>query len=241
MNVRVVGIVMVCAAAALTAPLRSEAGALSWRPVGAETGEWLSSRSGAETMMRRQPAPVNPRTTPTLRRQRRSTISLGGQIGYGMVRGSSELNDHYDRGIGYGFRFRYMLGPRAALGFSFENQHYNPRKGLAPSTDPFAAKDSNAVVTTVATEAVVFFHRERDTTPYLLGGLGFASPNVIYETKESRRVDEGPFLVVGAGFERFVRPRVSLDFTARGYAEVGNSELSLFTQLVAGIHLYPGD
>jgi len=97
------------------------------------------------------------------------------------------------------------------------------------------------VVTTVAAEGTVFFHRERDTNPYLLGGLGFASPNVKYGQKESRRVDEGPFGVVGVGLERFVRPRVSLDFTVRGYAQVGNSELSLLSQITAGIHLYPGD
>ena len=231
MNVRVVGIALVCVAAALGATLRSSAGELS---------SW--TRAGlAETMMRRQPAPVSPRTTPTLRRQRKGTISLGGQIGYGVVRGSSELNDHFDRGVGYGFRFRYMLSRRAALGFSFENHHYGTRAGLPVSTTPFASTDSQLVVTTVATEAVVFFHRERETTPYLVGGLGFASPNVIYGTKESRRVDEGPFLVVGAGIEHFVRPRMSLDFTVRGYAEVGNSELSMFSQLTAGIHLYPGD
>jgi len=192
--------------------------------------------------MRRQPAPVAPRTPPTLRRQRKGTISLGGQIGYGIIRGSSELNDHFDRGVGYGFRFRYMLSHRAALGFSFENQRYATRAGLPVSTTPFASlTDSQLVITTVATEAVVFFHRERETSPYLLGGLGFASPDVIYGTKESRRVDEGPFLVVGAGIEHFVRPRMSLDFSVRGYAQVGNSELSVLSQLTAGIHLYPGD
>jgi hypothetical protein len=221
---------MVCAVA-LGAPLRAGAGELSE----------LAREASAETMMRRQPAPVSPRTTPTLRRQRRGTISLGAQIGYGAVRGSSELNDHYDRGISYAFRFRYMLSRRAALGFSFENQHYGPRAGLPLSTDIFAAKDSSVAVTTVASEAVVYFHRERPTNPYLVAGLGFASPNVLYETKESRRLDEGPFLVVGAGIERFVRPRLALDFSVRGFTEVGNSELSLFSQVDAGIHLYPGD
>jgi hypothetical protein len=230
MNVRVVGVAVICTTVLLGAPLRSSAGALS---------AW-SSAGSSETMMRRQPEPVSPRRAPVLRRQRKGTISLGGQVGFGMIRGSSELNDHYDRGIGYGFRFRYMLSTRAALGFSFENQHYGTRSGLPESVDFFAV-DSNLVITTVATEAVVFFHRERDTTPYLLGGLGFASPSVVYGTKESRRVDEGPFLVVGAGVEHFVKQRMSLDLTLRGYAEVGNSELSLLTQLTAGIHLYPGD
>lgn len=234
MNVRVVGIAMVCAVAALGAPSLARAESLALRSEGA-----LASSAG--TMMRRQPAPVPARTKPMLRRQRKGTLSLGGQVGYGFVRGSSELNDHFDSGLGYGFRFRYMMSPRTALGFSFEHQKYGPRAGLPIDTGPFAAKDSQLVVTTVATEIHVFFHRERDLTPYVLGGLGFASPNVIYETKESRRVDEGPFGVVGVGFERFVRPRVSLDFTLRGFAEVGNSELSLMSQLTAGIHVYPGD
>src|SRR5438552_17977636 len=95
---------MVCAGL-LGAPPRAGAGELSE----------LARASAAETMMRRQPAPVSPRTTPTLRRQRKGTISLGGQIGYGVVRGASELNDHYDRGVGYGVRFRHLLSRRGAL------------------------------------------------------------------------------------------------------------------------------
>ncbi len=54
-------------------------------------------------------------------------------------------------------------------------------------------------------------------------------------------MNEGPFLTVGLGLERFVRPRVSIDASVRGYGEVGNSELSLFSQVDLGIHLYPGD
>jgi len=236
MNARVVGLAMICAIATLGAPSRAGAEGMS-------SAGWTSSRDAlgsGGTWMRRQPAPVNPRPAPTLRRQRRGTISLGGQFGYGFVRGSSELNDHFDSGIGYGIRFRYMLTPHSALAFSFENQRYGPRAGLPVTPTPFAV-DSELVVTTVAAEMTMFFHRERETTPYLLGGLGFASPNVNYETKESRRVDEGPYGVVGVGLERFIRPRVSLDLTLRGYAQVGNSELSLMSQLTAGIHLYPGD
>ena len=248
MNVRLVGIVAGCAAivglgspsgASPAAPVPGAAGLLA-RP-GAQAGFAGFEGAGAvATMLRRQPAPVSPRTTPLLRRLRKGTISLGAQISYGFVRGSSELNDHFDTGLGYAFRFRYMLSSRAALGFSFENQRYNRRDGLPVSPTPFAT-DSQLVVTTVASEAVVFFHREREWTPYLLGGIGFASPNVRYDRKESRRVNEGPFLVAGAGVEKFVRPRFSLDFSLRGYGEVGNSELSMFSQISAGIHLYPGD
>ena len=245
MNVRVVGIAAMCAFLALGARMSSAAGvphsAEASAALPAEMGLLAFSGGGAETMLRRQPAPVSPRPVPKLRRMRKGTLSLGAQIGYGLVRGSSELNDHFDQGPGYGFRFRYMLSTRSALGFSFESQRYSTRAGLPVNTAFGAARDSQLVVTTVGTELVLYFHRERETNQYLLGGVGFASPNVMYERKESRRVDEGPFLVVGAGLERFLRPRVSLDLSLRGYAEVGNSELSLFSQLVVGIHLYPGD
>jgi hypothetical protein len=248
MNVRVVGMTVACALAALATPLRAEpllatpvsAMAIGVSPPGGAVFGALGGAEAAESMLRRQPAPVTPRVTPRLRRLRKGTLSLGGQVGFGIVRGSSELNDHFDSGLGYAFRFRYMLSSRSALGFSFESQRYGTRAGLPFNPDPFAT-DSELVVTTVASEMVLFFNRERETTPYLVGGLGFASPNVTYDRKESRRVDEGPFLVVGAGLERFVRQRMSLDFSLRGYAQVGNSELSMFSQLTAGIHLYPGD
>jgi hypothetical protein len=237
----------IVAAWAAIATFGAPVGATPWNPDGDGTllsridGRLgLASAGAAETMLRRQPAPVSPRPAPLLRRLRKGTISLGAQVSYGVVRGSSELNDHFDDGLGYAFRFRYMLSTRAALGFSFENQRYKGRAGLPVSPTPFAT-DSQLVVTTVACEGVVWFHREREWTPYLLGGLGVASPNVTYERKESRRVNEGPFLVVGTGVEKFVRPRFALDFSVRGYAEVGNSELSTFSQVSAGIHLYPGD
>ncbi len=246
-----VGMVVALAAfASLGVPLRGEASAparvevapgLGWGvdlPVHPLIGS--AAAAGGGVFSKRQPAPVPPRTPVPLRRMRKSTISLGGQLSYGVVRGSSELNDHFDNGFGYAFRFRYMLSSRAALGFSFENQRYDDRAGLPVNPDPFAT-DSQLVVTTVASEGIVFFHRERVWTPYFLGGLGFASPNVTYDIKESRRVNEGPFAVVGVGVERFVRPRFSLDFTLRGYAQLGNSELTMFSQLGAGIHLYPGD
>lgn len=248
MNARWVGFMAVwITIAALGAPLRAaplDSGAesigLPARSASELGGGALYGGLGAgSTLLRRQPAPVPPRRPALLRRLRKGTISLGAQVSYGVVRGSSELNDHFDHGLGYAFRFRYMLSSHAALGFSFENQRYGSR--AVPSPQPPLASDSALVITTVSTEGVFFFHREREWTPYLVGGFGYASPNVTYEGKESRRVNEGPYAVVGAGVEKFVRPRVAFDFSLRGYAQVGNSELSMFSQLSAGIHLYPGD
>jgi len=212
---------------------------------GAAGADWeafnarLAMKSAQNSAFMRQPAPGPARPAPTLRRMRKGTISLGGQMSYGVVRGSSELNDHFDHGVGYAFRVRYSLSSRAALGFSFEHQGYDARAEPNPQPGKFA--DSSLVVTTVASEAVVFFQREKVWTPYLLGGFGFASPNVLYEEKEVRRVNEGVFVVLGGGIEKFVRSRFSIDLSLRGYAQLGNSELSLFSQASAGIHLYPGD
>jgi hypothetical protein len=204
---------------------------------GESLGPWrdqLASASGAY-----QPPPATPATKPLLRRQRPNTISIGIQGSYGVVRGNSRLADGFSHGPGYAFRFRYMVAPSFALGFSFESQRYYNRGG-APSPTP-GATDSVVVMTAVSAEGVVYLHREREVNPYFLGGFGHASPDIVDEVLGSTRVNEGLYLVLGAGLERFVRPRFSLDFTLRGYALLSNSEFTSFGQVCAGIHLYPGD
>ena len=186
-----------------------------------------------------QPAPSTPERKPLLRRQRTNTISVGLQGSYGIVRGTSRLADGFNDGPGYALRFRYMLAPSFALGFSFENQRFHDRGGI-PSTTP-GASDSSIIMTTVSIDAIFFVHREREAHPYFLFGFGHAAPDIVDEALGSARVNEGLYLVGGAGFERFMRPRFSLDFTLRGYAMISNSEFTSFAQLCAGIHLYPGD
>jgi hypothetical protein len=196
--------------------------------------DWLALESGAY-----QPTPATSARKPLLRRQRSNTISLGVQGSFGMVRGTSRLSDGFSHGPGYAFRFRYMLAPSFALGFSFENQRFNDRGG-APSTIP-GASDSTIVMTTVSAEGIYFLHREREAHPYFLGGFGHASPDIVDEVLGSARANEGLYVVLGAGLERFMRPRFSLDFTIRGYGMISNSEFTSFAQICAGIHLYPGD
>ena len=186
-----------------------------------------------------QPASPTTERRTLLRRQRPNTISLGIQGSYGVVRGTSRLSDGFSDGPGYAFRFRYMLAPSFALGFSFESQRFNERGG-PPSTTP-GASDSTIVMTTVSAEGILFLHREREAHPYFLAGFGHASPDVVDKVLGSARVNEGLYLVAGAGMERFMRPRLSLDFTLRGYGMISNSEFTSFAQLCAGIHLYPGD
>jgi hypothetical protein len=186
---------------------------------------------------KRQPAPA-PRAQPRLRRQRPNTISLGLQGQVGAVRGNSRIADGFDQGPGYAFRFRYMLSPSAALGFSFEHQRYGAIQAPV-NTGVFA--DSHVVITTVATEGIFYIHRERELNPYFLGGVGYATPDVVFTEDQTSRVNEGLFAVVGAGFERFVRPRLSIDFSVRGYALVTNAEFTSIGQVSLGIHTYPGD
>ncbi|HEX7079206.1 MAG TPA: hypothetical protein VF363_12355 [Candidatus Eisenbacteria bacterium] len=205
-------------------------------PAGGPTWGALLLDAGGE---RRQPAPVPQRTVPLLRRQRPNTISVGFQGQYGIDRGTSRIADGFDHGPGYAFRFRYMLSPSAALGFSFEHQRYKAIQPPIFVAGDFA--DSHVVITTVSTEAIFFVHRERDVHPYFLGGIGYATPDVIFSEEQSSRINEGLFAVLGTGFERFFRPRLSLDVTLRGYALVSNSEFTSMAQISAGIHVYPGD
>jgi hypothetical protein len=96
-------------------------------------------------------------------------------------------------------------------------------------------------VTTISAEAVFYRHREKDTHPYFLIGFGYANPDVVYTPEISSRVNEGAFLTTGIGFERFVRPRFSIDGSIRAYGEIANSEFTSIGQVCLGIHLYPGD
>jgi hypothetical protein len=187
----------------------------------------------------RQPAQPSAPSRYLPRRMRKNTISVGGQAQYGLLSGGSELDDHYDSGPGYTFRARYMFSSRSAICFSFENQQFDaiPTDAVPSAAEP----DSHLVITTVAAEGTFFFHRDRETHPYLLAGFGYASPDVHYQNAGTRRVNEGPFLVLGVGGEHFIRPRFSVDAGIRGFAQIGNSELSLVTEFALGIHLYPGD
>jgi len=193
----------------------------------------------ASAVSMRQPPPAEKPRAPLLRRQRPNTISIGIQGDYGIIRGNSRLADGFSDGPGYSFRFRYMLAPSFALGFSFESQRFYDKGGL-PSTE-LGAGDSTVVMTTVGMEGVFYIHREREVNPYFVTGFGYASPDVVDEVRGSARVNEGMFLVMGAGLERFIRPRFSLDFTLRGEALISNSEFTGFGTISAGIHLYPGD
>lgn len=193
----------------------------------------------ASAVSMRQPPPAEKPRAPLLRRQRPNTISIGIQGDYGSLAGTSRLADGFSDGPGYSFRFRYMLAPSFALGFSFESQRFYDKGGI-PSTE-LGAGDSTVVMTTVGMEGVFYIHREREVNPYFVTGFGYASPDVVDEVRGSARVNEGMFLVMGAGLERFIRPRFSLDFTLRGEALISNSEFTGVGTISAGIHLYPGD
>jgi hypothetical protein len=187
---------------------------------------------------KKQPAPT-PRARPRLRRQRPNTISLGLQGQFGVVRGSSRIADGFDQGPGYAFRFRYMLSSSSALGFSFEHQRFGSIQ--SPLNVPGQFADSHVVITTVSVEGVFYRHRDTDFNPYFLGGVGYATPDVVFSESQSSRINEGLFATAGLGFERFVRPRFSIDVSVRGYAFVTNSEFTSIGQVGLGIHLYPGD
>jgi hypothetical protein len=211
---------------------------------------FVSASSAEGLMARRQPEPTTPKARTLERRQRPNTVSVGIQGQYGAVRGNSRLADGFDHGPGYAFRFRYMVSPSAAIGFSFEHQRYGSINPPVKNQLDFA--DSHVVATTVSLEGVFYVHRERMAMPYFVGGFGYATPDVIFTdfigatngeapNDQSSRVNEGTFAVIGVGFERFVRPRFSIDGSIRGYALVSNAEFTSMGQVSLGIHLYPGD
>ncbi len=240
-----VGALALMAAACLASPRLGHA--QSWTPANwssAASGEMLADARGEDSFLRlsesrRQPAPVPVTRGPIPRRLRPNTISLGIQGQYGAIRGSSRLADGFDHGPGYAMRFRYLLSRAVALGFSFEHQRFGSIQ--PPLNVPGGVADSHVVVTTFSTEAVFYSHREKDLHPYFLFGFGYASPNVVFTNENASRVNEGAFLTTGVGFERFIRPRISIDGSVRAYGQIANSEFTSIGQVSLGIHLYPGD
>src|SRR2546426_74159 len=128
-------------------------------------------------------------------------------------------------------------GSARAEGIDLGSARDRPALGRDARPTP-GASDSTVVMTTVSMEGVLFLHREREAHPYFLAGFGHASPDIVDKALGAARADEGLYLVAGAGFERFMRPRLSLDFTLRGYGMISNSEFTSFAQICAGIHLY---
>lgn len=218
--------------------------AAAWSEVAAWSGSDRGSGGGGGTVLRldsseRQPPPVPPRRGPVMRRMRPNTLSLGIQGQYGSLRGGSRLADGFDHGPGYAFRFRYMLTSSTALGFSFEHQRFGSIQ--PPLNEPAQFADSHVVVTTVSSEMVFYLHRDRDAHPYFLVGFGYASPDIVFTEDIATRANEGVFLTGGVGFERFIRPRFSIDGSLRVYGEIANSEFTSIGEASLGIHVYPGD
>ncbi len=239
------GAVALLAALILAAPHAGDA--QTWAPESwgsAAHGELVAAVGGQESFLRvasaaRQPAPEPTVRGPVMRRLRPNTISLGVQGQFGVARGTSRIADGFDQGPGYALRFRYMLSRAAALGFSFEHQRFGSIQ--PPINVPGDFADSHVVITTISSEAVFYRHREKELHPYFLVGFGYANPDVVYTPEISSRVNEGAFLTVGIGFERFIRPRVSVDGAIRAYGEIANSEFTSIGEVSLGIHLYPGD
>jgi hypothetical protein len=237
-------------AAAMCACFPSASAAQTWGPetwlsaaASSDGGAGAFQSSGASVLRlaesERQPPAVPTRRGPVIRRMRPNTISLGFQAQYGGLRGTSRLADGFDQGLGYAFRFRYMLGPKTALGFSFEHQQFGAIQPPLNVEGQFA--DSHLVVSTVSAEVIFFHHREKELHPYFLIGFGYASPDIIYTEDIAARANEGVFLSGGMGFERFIRPRFSIDGSLRIYGEIANSEFTSMGQVGLGIHVYPGD
>jgi len=213
--------------------------AASWSDLGESGVRGAGSSVLRLSESEKQPPAVPTRRGPVIRRMRPNTLSLGLQAQYGGVRGSSRLADGFDQGPGYAFRFRYMLSASTALGFSFEHQEFGSIQ--PPLNEPGQFADSHLVVTTISGEVIFYRHREKDAHPYFLLGFGYASPDIIYTEDIAARANEGVFLTGGLGFERFIRPRFSLDGSLRIYGEIANSEFTSMGQVGLGVHFYPGD
>jgi opacity protein-like surface antigen len=162
---------------------------------------------------------------------RKGTLSFGASGQYGFIDGNGSFGAGFDRGPGYGLRFRYSLGSVGALGLSFENQVFKPDERL--SEEPEKLTFTNYIA-----NGFLYFGRESRTSRYLMLGVGFYRPEKKFPGGETDFDREGFLLNAGLGLETFARRNVGIDLYIRGYGYAAEDAFSYSGQAGVGVNFY---
>jgi hypothetical protein len=181
---------------------------------------------------------------------RRGTVSVGGQLQYGELRGDSEWGDVFARDFGGVISVRQYAARTRAWGLTFEVQKFqrsaNWPKGLANWTD---ADELQYQV--IMGDYYLYFRRLHKQCPYLVFSAGFYHPQLVYkyqdeqgnEYEEVEYPSDAFMGRVGAGMEYFINRTVAVDGSASLYlvSRSGSSGQTYSGQVALGIHLYVGN
>jgi hypothetical protein len=172
-------------------------------------------------------------TTAARAQERPGTLSLGGQVQYGIIAGPSDLASDFERGAGFALRIRYAFGGPQAFGISFESQTFDGNSESDVEPAPDRLKLSNATV-----EYIRYFNRGEGRSQYLVAGGGLFHPSEKRTDGSVAVRSDGLILAFGGGLEVFVRRTTALDISLRGNALLGGDALSATIEAAIGPHFY---
>jgi opacity protein-like surface antigen len=163
---------------------------------------------------------------------RSGTVSLGGQLLYGLLLGGP-FSDDFNNGLGAGFNLRYRTAQDQAFGISFEAHNFGTK---APS-DSAAGHDKLQII--VTTVDYTKFGSIRSRMPkYFQLGAGIAQTRLTDNDGEKEYPGDGGVFKLGAGMEYWANRSLSLDLGVRYYGVLLRSKLNHDLQVSLGFNFY---
>lgn len=175
---------------------------------------------------------------------RAGQVGVGVQGQFGMLQGSKDLAAQFENGAGFAVRARYRMRFERAIGLSFESQSFDAKSNLVQAegfpTQPDSTGFERVVLTTAGADFYQMFGTRTRTVKMLSVGVGIAQ--ISARLRDGQTVfpvtNEGFYMSVGGGIERFFYRSWALDLSTRYLLLVHDGAVNHDAQVSAGIVFY---
>ncbi len=165
---------------------------------------------------------------------RAGQLGIGLQGQYGTLLKSGEIGNEFGNGPGFGLVLRYRMRYERAAGLTFEGQQFDVRS-LADS----ATASKRMSVYTYGFDVYQMFGTRTRTTSFVSAGAGLAQFRRTLTDAETQFSDnDGAYVSVGAGFERFVWQSWALQGSAKYLSIFQNGKANHDLQATLGVIVY---
>ncbi len=162
-------------------------------------------------------------------------VGLAMQGQYGLLLNSGTLGKEFNQGPGLAVRMRYRMRYERAMGLSFEGQRFDVREASAADT---AVKNMNLFA--YGLDVYQMFGTRTKTTKWLGVGAGIVQLRRTLNDKEIAfgSDNDGAYVSLSAGVERFVWQSWALDLSTRYYTVFSGGRANHDFQAAAGVIVY---
>lgn len=175
---------------------------------------------------------------------RAGQVGVGVQGQFGTLQGSKDLASQFESGAGFAVRARYRMRFERGIGLSFESQSFDAKSRLVQAegfpTQPDSVGFQRVVMTTAGAEFYQMFGTRTRTVKMLSVGAGIAQISARLNDGQSvfPVTNEGFYVSVGGGIERFFYRSWALDLSTRYFMLVHDGAVNHDAQVSAGIIFY---